>query len=184
LPDPFAPPLGMPQGTVVLLPYDDRWPAAFAAEATRIWPLVSAHALDIQHIGSTAVPGLAAKPGLDIALAVDTDEAVAICREALTSLGYEFYDAEANGPGHSYFIRGRQVRTHQAHIWRLPTYGWDDHLYLRDRLRADPSLAAAYAALKQTLARTHASDKAAYTEAKTEFVQAVLHSRQSGSIGP
>ena len=73
---------------------------------------------------------------MDIALAVDTDEAVQVCRAALTSLGYEFYDAEANGPGNSYFVRGREVRTHQAHLWRLPTYGWDDHLYFQDRLRA------------------------------------------------
>lgn len=178
MPDFRAPSLGLPKSTVAIVPYDDRWPAAFAAEATRIWPLVSAHAIDIQHIGSTAVPGLDAKPVLDIALAVDTDEAVQVCREALTSLGYEFYDAEVNGSGHSYFIRGRQVRTHQAHLWRLPTYGWNDHLYFRDRLRADPALAAAYAALKQTLARTHASHKAAYTAAKTEFVQAVLQARQ------
>lgn len=169
--------LGLPKSIVSLVPYDDHWPAAFAAEAARIWPLVSAHALDIQHIGSTAVQGLVANPILDIALAVETEAAAQVCREALTSLGYEFYDAETNGPGHCYFIRGRQVRTHQAHVWRLPTYGWDDHLYFRDRLRADPALAASYAALKQTLARTHASHKAAYTEAKTEFVQAVLQSR-------
>lgn len=130
---------------------------------------------------TTAGPALAAKPVLDIALAVETEEAVQVCRAALTGLGYEFYDAEANGPGNSYFIRGRQVRTHQAHLWRLPTPGWDDHLYFRDRLRADPALAAEYAALKQALARTHASHKAAYTEAKTEFVSAVLAERPSHS---
>lgn len=171
--------LGLAKNTVAIVPYDHRWPAAFAAEAARIWPLVSAHALDIQHIGSAAVPGLAAKPVLDIALAVDTDEAVHVCQEALTSLGYEFYDADTNGPGNFYFIRGREIRTNQAHLWRLPTYGWDNHLYFRDRLRADPALAAAYAALKQTLARTYASQKAAYTEAKTEFVRAVLAERPS-----
>ena len=166
--------LGLPKGSVFVVPYDDTWPAAFASEAARLWPLVAGHARDIQHIGSTAVSGLAAKPILDIALAVDTDTAVQICREALVSLGYEFYDAESNGPGHSYFIRGRQVRTHQAHIWRLPTYGWDNHLYFRDRLRSDRALAAEYAALKRRLAEEYASDKLAYTAAKTEFVQAVL----------
>jgi len=171
--------LGLAKSTIALVPYDNRWPAAFAAEAARLWPLVSAHALDIQHIGSTAVPGLAAKPVLDLALAVDTDEAVSVCRAALTSLGYEFYDADTNGPGNFYFIRGREIRTNQAHLWRLPTYGWDNHLYFRDRLRADPALAAAYAALKHGLADRFASDKGAYTAAKTEFVCAVLAERPS-----
>ena len=172
--------LGLPKDNVFVVPYDSTWPAAFASEAARLWPLVAGHAQDIQHIGSTAVPGLAAKPILDIALAADTDEAVQACREALISLSYEFYDAEPNG--HFYFIRGRQVRTHQAHLWRLPTYGWDDHLCFRDRLRADPALAADYAALKQRLAEEYASDKLAYTAAKTDFVLAVLQARQSGTI--
>ncbi len=169
--------LGLPKGSVFVGPYDAAWPAAFASEAARLWPLVAGHAQDIQHIGSTAVPGLAAKPILDIALAVDTDAAVQVCREALLRLGYEFYDAESNAPGHTYFVRGRQVRTHQAHLWRLPTPGWANHLYFRDRLRADPALAADYAALKARLAQEYASDKLAYTAAKTDFVQAVLHAR-------
>lgn len=171
--------LGLPPSTVVLVPYDSGWPAAFASEAARVWPPVAAHARDLQHIGSTAVPGLAAKPVLDIALAVDTAEAAAFCTQALVSLGYEFYDADVNGPGHVYLTRGKPLRTHQAHIWRLPTHGWDNHLYFRDRLRADSGLASEYAALKQSLALTHADDKAAYTEAKTDFVRAVLAERPS-----
>ncbi len=168
--------LGLPKGSVIVIPYDDAWPAHYATEASRVWPLIAPFARDIQHVGSTAVPGLAAKPVIDIAIAVDSAEAVVSCFEALASLGYENRLEGMNGPGHHYSIRGPLLRTHQVHTWQLPTYGWNDHLRFRDCLRANPSLAAEYAALKLRLAEEYTADKLGYNLSKTDFVRAVLQS--------
>ena len=162
--------LGLEKGALHIVPYDEAWPAEFAAEVVRIWPLLAPFARDIQHIGSTAVPGLAAKPILDIAVAVTSAGAVAACTPALVALGYTDR-GQTDEQGHYYFVRDNP-RTHQVHVSQVPNLGWDARLLFRDRLRSDPALAAEYAALKQRLAAEFKSDKLAYCDAKTAFVRA------------
>ena len=166
--------LGLAKGTVGVVSYDEAWPAEFAAEAVRIWPLLAPFARDIQHIGSTAVPGLAAKPILDIAVAVTSAEAVAACTSALVALGYTDR-GQTDEQGHYYFVRDNP-RTHQVHVSQVPNSGWDTRLLFRDRLRSDPALAAEYATLKQRLASEFKSDRLGYCDAKTAFVRAASQS--------
>ncbi len=151
------------------------WPARFAAEAERIRGAAGAHLRAVEHVGSTAVPGLFGKPVLDVALAVADEAAAAACVEPLRALGYEHRGPYGDDPRRRYFVRdeaGRRVA--QLHLYILPAAAWDDKLAFRDALRADPELAAAYAAEKRRVAVEVAWDKAAYARAKEPFVERVL----------
>jgi GrpB-like predicted nucleotidyltransferase (UPF0157 family) len=163
---------------IEIVAYDPRWPELYEIENRRLIPVLDPLGLiEIAHIGSTAVPGLVAKPVIDIAATVALLDAV---RErgigALESLGYLFW-AKNPDPEDLFFVQGlppRAVRrTHHLHISE-PGARFEVRLRFRDTLRADAGVAQRYAALKQILSARYASDREAYTEAKTAFIVAVL----------
>ena len=164
--------------TLELVAYDPAWPARFAAEAERLRAVIGAHARAIEHVGSTAVPGLLGKPVLDIALAVADEPAADACIAPLTALGYEYRGPYGDDPQRRYYVRndaaGRRVG--HIHLYIMPAPAYAEKLAFRDALRADPALAAAYAAEKQRVAATVAWDKAAYSVAKGPFIVRVLAS--------
>ena len=157
---------------IVLTEYDPSWPAQFAAERTRILAALGGLQAEIEHIGSTAIPSLVAKPVIDIMIGRPTEWELRPYIDALQRLGYE-YRGESGIPGRHYFRRGRP-RTHHLHV--VPYGGdlWRNHLRFRDRLRTYPALAAEYAALKRRLATQFAEDRVGYTEAKAPFITRVL----------
>ena len=170
-PEPW--PLGLPSGTVVVVPYDPAWPALFAAEAARIRDALGASLpAAVEHMGSTAVPGLAAKPVLDLLIGYPPDAAVAPYVAALVRAGY-VHRGEQGIPGREYFRLGAP-RTHHVHVAVQGGSFWQEHLAFRDALRAEPALRDAYAALKRELARRHPHDRERYTEGKTAFVREVV----------
>ena len=149
--------------------YDPAWKEAFAAEAERIRPAVGAGS--IEHIGSTAVPGLPAKPIIDLVAGV---ESPAACVEPLLALGYE--RAEWGDFGERLFLRRLAADGTATHHLSLTTVGstyWLDHLAFRDALRADDDLRDRYGALKREQAAAH-EDIDAYTRAKTSLVREAL----------
>lgn len=154
---------------VAIVEYDPAWPAAFEAERARLAPLLPPGA-DVHHFGSTAVPGLAAKPVIDmIVLVGDIDAPVA----ALVQRGgYQYPEAFNATLAHRRFLCYPTAahRTHHLHLVDEPGE-LQRRLRFRDRLRADPSLASEYAALKRELAERYRDDREAYTEAKSEFVR-------------
>ena len=156
---------------VRLVAHDPAWATRFADERARLLTALGDLPAEIEHVGSTAVPGLAAKPILDVLVGRPAGD-VAPYVEALQRAGY-VYRGEAGIPGRHYFRRG-DPRTHHLHLVECGGAVWRDHLAFRDRLRADAALAAAYGALKERLAIQHAEDRAAYTEAKAPFITAVL----------
>ncbi|MFG6431641.1 GrpB family protein [Roseateles sp. LYH14W] len=162
---------------VLLVDADAGWPAQFDAVAQALREAFAGTACWVEHIGSTAVPGLCAKPVLDLLLGVTQLADIAPHREALAALGYRYRpEHEAQLPERRYFTRDAgpaQLRVHLHAVVRGSAF-WRDQLAFRDALRADAALAARYAALKRELATRHAHDKAAYTEAKGPFVRAVL----------
>lgn len=165
--------LGLESGTVRVVPYCAEWPAMFEAEVARIragWP--AALPLWIEHTGSTAIPGLAAKPVLDILGGHPVTADVTAYIAALRALGYD-YRGEQGIPGRHFFRRG-EPRSYHFHLAAHGGGFWRDHLAFRDALRADPALARAYEELKLRLAREFPTDRASYIEGKTEFVLAVL----------
>lgn len=157
---------------ILLAPYDPRWADAFAAEAERVRRALEPLALDIQHIGSTAVPGLSAKPVIDILIAVGGLDQALDCIAPLRKLGYAFVDHPENTDRR--FFRKGLPRTHHLHIVESDSPSWRDHLDFRDALRLDPDLRRAYQQLKSDLASHHKKDRAAYAAAKGAFVAQAL----------
>ena len=168
-------PIGLARGVVQLAPYDERWAALYEEERARLLAAVGDHILDIQHIGSTAIPGCAAKPILDIAIAVANYEAAFVCVAPIVRLGYE-YVGENGIPRRHYFVKRNPVAetTHHVHINELGSPAWENPILFRDYLRAHPDAVAEYTALKRLLAERHPADRAAYTDAKGEFVAKIL----------
>jgi GrpB-like predicted nucleotidyltransferase (UPF0157 family) len=166
--------LGLERGVVRLVPYDLAWPELFAAEAERIQKIFSAAGLVIalEHMGSTAIPGLAAKPILDILGGYPAGVRVADYISVLIGAGY-MHRGEQGIPGREFFRRG-DPRSHHLHLATIDGTFWRDHLAFRDRLRADQSLRDSYAALKEDLAARFPRDREAYIEAKGPFVKAIL----------
>lgn len=125
----------------------------------------------IEHIGSTSVPGLAAKPILDIAIQTDAPQNLPKIESALTAAGFS-YKGEFGLPGRHFFVRGDPVFIH-LHVVAAGCEHWNLWLQFRDALRADEALRSDYLTLKRELARRFATDRAAYTAAKTEFITRV-----------
>jgi GrpB-like predicted nucleotidyltransferase (UPF0157 family) len=166
-PDPYG--LGLAAGANRLVDYNPLWPRAFAEEAERITSAVGSIALAIEHYGSTSVPGLRAKPIIDLLIGVaDIDDGSRMV-EPMARLGYDYAGSQGI-PDHHIFGRPL-VRSYLAHVVIHDRDQWKDCLRFRDRLRADPDLRSAYQALKDRLAG-EATSRAAYTAGKSEFVVA------------
>jgi GrpB-like predicted nucleotidyltransferase (UPF0157 family) len=160
---------------VVIANHDERWPGLFAAERARLLGALPA-GFEIEHVGSTSVPGLAAKPIVDMLLGGADLAAVDRVLPLLAQLGYDYRpEHEAVLPQRRY-LGYPLTRPRQFHLHGVQQGGafWREHLCFRDRLRAHPTLAAAYAALKRSLAQRFGEDREGYTAAKTGFIQRVL----------
>lgn len=173
--------------TVVVSPYSQTWPLAFAQIRGELLGLFAGtpagDSVNIQHIGSTSVPGLAAKPVIDVLLGADTLTVVEAKIDALARHGYRYvpkYEREL--PMRRYFVRdeGEHPRVHLHAVVRGAAL-WNQHIAFRDALLANPTLRADYQALKLDLAARHANDKSAYTAAKSPFIQAALDALAAGS---
>jgi GrpB-like predicted nucleotidyltransferase (UPF0157 family) len=167
--------LGLPSGVVRLAAPDGSWSAAFREEQARLRDALSGLPAVIEHVGSTAIPGLPAKPILDVMVGRPAASELAPYVRALVSVGYR-YRGENGLPGREYFLRelldGR--RTHHLHLVVEGGTYWEAYLGFREYLRRVPARAAEYAALKQALAVRYAGDREAYTDAKTEFIVETL----------
>jgi GrpB-like predicted nucleotidyltransferase (UPF0157 family) len=171
--------IGLERGVVRLAPYCTEWPRLFTAEREVLRRAVGELFLGVQHIGSTSVPGLMAKPIVDIAAAVANFEAAAACVAPLEAEGY-VYTGENGIPRRHYFDKGTPTLFH-LHVLEIESAEWRKHLLFRDYLIAHPEAATAYAALKQELAVRFRTDRPAYTEAKGEFVMGIVR-RARGEI--
>jgi GrpB-like predicted nucleotidyltransferase (UPF0157 family) len=176
----FLPPTGQaPEAPVEVVPYDDSWPNQFEAErvllesALRKWLMGP-----IEHIGSTSIPSLPAKPVIDIMAPVRTLDASLPAIEALSSLDYMYYPYKPESM-HWFCKPSPSYRTHHLHL--IPHKGnlWNERLAFRDALRQNSMLASDYARLKLQLATQFRFDREAYTEAKSPFVLRVLSQLQN-----
>jgi GrpB-like predicted nucleotidyltransferase (UPF0157 family) len=178
-------PLGLESQVVRLVPHDRRWNDFYRREAERLASAIAAAglpALRIEHVGSTSVPGLAAKPVLDIAAGRIDTVAAAEYVAVVEGAGY-VYRGECGLPGREFFRRG-EVRTHHLHLVELNGEHWQRYLCFRDALRTDDVARDAYEALKRELAQLYPRDREAYVEGKREFVEDVIgRSIESASVG-
>ncbi len=167
---------GREKRPIVIADYDSEWPRRFETEHRRIRRALGPVALRVEHIGSTSVPGLAAKPIVDILLTVADPDDEDVLVAALEPAGYELRVRE---PGHRMF-RTPERDVH-LHVWRDSDPEVGRHLRFRDHLRVAGSDRAAYEQLKRDLARREWNDMNYYAEAKTELIQAILG--RAGDVG-
>lgn len=163
---------------VELHPYNAAWRALYEEERQRLLALLPGAFKEIQHIGSTSIPGWVAKPIIDILAGVDSMEVAESTAEVLCRSGYTT-SAEFNRSltDRKWFMRwANGHRTHHLHVVVHGGPVWVERLRFRDALRAHPGLAAEYAKLKLQVAAKHSQDREAYTDAKSHFVQAVSRS--------
>ncbi len=157
---------------IVIADYDPSWPHAFEAERARLSSALGDSAVEIEHVGSTAVTGLAAKPIIDIAIGVRDYGTADELTPLLEALGYVCC-GEAGLRGRLFFRKGNP-RTHHLHVVEHGGEIWERTLLFRDLLRADSALAEEYAALKRWLAFRHRHEPEKYGPAKEPFIESVL----------
>ena len=162
---------------VVIDEHDFDWQIIFEEEAARIRKVLDESLINrIEHFGSTAVLGLAAKPVIDILIGVySLTKAKQTVISPLESLGYAYWDKNPD-PQRMFFVKGlppNSPRTHHIHMVEPNSKLWE-RLLFRDYLRQHPDEAKRYEALKRQLAQNFTSDREAYTQGKTEYIQSVM----------
>lgn len=162
-------PLGLADGDVRLVPHSPAWADVGAAERERLLAVVHPWSDAVEHVGSTAVPGLSAKPVIDLCVGVRDLSHAGEMVAAMASLGYD-YPGDVGIPDDRVFGREPGWRTHLVHVVVRDGARWQAYLGFRDALRADPHLRDEYETLKQRLARTHAHDRFTYTQEKSAFI--------------
>ncbi len=170
--------LGLKRGDLTISPFREEWKRLFELEKENIEEAIGDYVEDIQHVGSTSIPGMSAKPILDIAIAVDDFEGAGICIEPLAGIGYEF-KGENGIPRRHYFLKGK-ARTHHIHMFEKTSKDWNQTILFRDCLRSNHGLAEDYMRLKRTLAHRSGSDRKSYQAGKGDFIDAVIRKGREG----
>lgn len=166
--------IGLKRGTVQVVPYNMAWPQLFADEKKHLEAALGNLIHGIEHIGSTSVPGLSAKPIIDMIAAVDSLEGYEKFIRPLEALGYEFMP-ERVFADRVFFPKGpRENRTHHLSLVVKDSPGWHDPIRFRDYLIANPKVREAYQKLKLELASKHPNDRASYTKAKETMIQGIM----------
>lgn len=161
---------------VVIVDYDPRWPQLFAAEAVGLGQAFGPALLRLEHVGSTSVPGLAAKPIVDVQAVVRSVPEADRFAPVLAAMGWEQGVFTFDTRPRLYFKKhdGSGVRTHQLHVYEPTNPAAADHRLFRDYLRAHADEAKRYVVLKRVLAGQFKHDPLGYSKAKTDHVQSVL----------
>jgi GrpB-like predicted nucleotidyltransferase (UPF0157 family) len=168
---------------VEIVDYDPRWPLLFGEEAKRLRAVLDPSLIfGLEHFGSTAIPGLSAKPILDILIAVRSLSAAQVSFvEALRSLDYVYW-ADNPKKDRLFFVKGMPPfglrRSHHVHVTEPQGEMWQ-RLAFRDYLRAHPEEAETYGRLKKRLAAEHKTDREVYTDAKSAYVASVMRKATS-----
>jgi GrpB-like predicted nucleotidyltransferase (UPF0157 family) len=176
--------LGLKRGEVRLVPHQPEWQSRFTKEKRRLTDLLGEMGIQIEHVGSTAVPALPAKPIIDIAIAVRAIEDIVHWPATLEPGGYTYF-GDREGRGDHFFAKGPEnCRSFYLHVVPRESCRWSDYLRFRDLLRADASLREEYAQLKTGLCEAHSRDRAVYTSAKAALIRRVLKEELNQSLQP
>jgi GrpB-like predicted nucleotidyltransferase (UPF0157 family) len=166
--------LGLKRGTVKLIPYTSQWDDIFIRERQKLITLIGPYCIDIQHVGSTAIPGSCAKPIIDIAIAVQKETSIDILIPIIAKAGYIFMGDRENR-GDVLFVKGdEERRTHYIHIMEYSSEQWNNYIRFRDYLRTHPKTLDAYNVLKIFLEQKYKTNRTLYTKGKEKFIKDVL----------
>jgi GrpB-like predicted nucleotidyltransferase (UPF0157 family) len=167
--------LGLKRGTVKLVKAHEEWPRLYELEKELLLRTLGDLAVAIEHVGSTAIPNVPAKPIIDIRIAVSSLDSSHIEKfvEPLTRLGYFYMHAFEN---RHFFAKGpEEKRTHHVSLVKFGSEeGWEDSILFRDFLRNNTRCREEYSTLKEKLAQQFAEDRKSYTKAKEEFIEKVV----------
>ena len=155
---------------IKVIEYDQSWPERFKEESNLLREMLGDLAVEVHHIGSTAVPGLAAKPIIDILIEVTDLAALDARNRDMELIGYE-PKGEFGIPGRRYFQKGGDSRTHQIHAFAAGDVHVRRHIAFRDYLRSNPGIADEYGVLKKKVAETCGNDIGKYCDGKDAFVK-------------
>jgi GrpB-like predicted nucleotidyltransferase (UPF0157 family) len=158
---------------VRMVEYDPGWPEEAARELRRVGEALGGLAVRLDHVGSTSVPGLAAKPIVDLQVSVTALEPQAAYVEPLEAIGYLFVPFATAPEYHFFGMPPERPRTHHLHVCLAGSFEERRHLAVRDFLRADPAEAARYESVKRESARLHPEDRVAYMAGKESFILAM-----------
>ncbi len=161
---------------LTIVAYNPRWPTLFELERLCVQRALGDKLLAIEHIGSTAVPGLAAKPIVDLMVAVRDITVACASLDPLRAIGYDERTSQGDHPEWFYCLGKPLERDTHCHLHLVKTHSdfWMRHLRFRNALRADPGLARRYESLKRELATQYADDREGYTNAKSAFIESVI----------
>ena len=175
--------LGLPQGVVGLSIAQPGWGALATRLADELRLVLAPHVAAVEHIGSTAVPGLLCKPIIDLAVLLGDSVDPALVIELLTGEGWHFVGDQGSAGGLVFSVRDdTDQRLVHLHVIGAGDPQWNDYLIVRDRLRSDPDARAEYVAVKATLAAAHPFDRVAYTDGKDDIVLQ-LRTREPSAFG-
>ncbi|WP_395010144.1 GrpB family protein [Undibacterium sp.] len=164
------------KSNVIIRPYSEEWPHLFEKIRQELLTAFSPDSTQIEHIGSTAVVGLCAKPVIDVLLGTNSLNEIESQITSLDTLGFGYVSKyEQDIPTRRYFVKSSSdsLRIH-VHGVEIGSRIWCEHLKFRDLLRTDAQLRSEYQQLKLRLAAQYADDKSAYTDAKEPFIKSVL----------
>jgi GrpB-like predicted nucleotidyltransferase (UPF0157 family) len=167
---------------VIIEDYNPDWSREFEREKEKLLKILNGKIISIEHIGSTSVKGLGAKPILDIMVGVNNLEEVDEFIEPLKRIGYEFV-RHKDFPERRFFRRGQwRAGTHHLHIYQFKSKHWNNNILFRDFLRTYPNVLKQYHQLKKELAEKYRYDRVAYTQAKAPFIQNVIKKAKQENI--
>jgi GrpB-like predicted nucleotidyltransferase (UPF0157 family) len=158
---------------VQVVDYDPEWPRVFERIRSYVWPAVRDVAIDVQHVGSTSVPGLSAKPVIDACIVVPSHREVRACIERLATIGY-VHRGNLGVPEREAFHHPETLPRHHLYLSPRDSLSVKNHLGFRDYLRSHPEAAGEYGELKASLARRFPADVDSYLVGKIDFILRVL----------
>jgi GrpB-like predicted nucleotidyltransferase (UPF0157 family) len=169
---------------VTIVDYDPQWPILYEEERRSVLEVAGEKILDIEHIGSTAVPDLCSKPIVDIMAGVGGEADADECVRLVATIGYDDVTPEPETQDWYYCLgKGFHSVGYHLHLVRHGSEFWERHILFRDYLRAHPEMAREYDVLKRGLALEYGSDRLGYTEAKTSFIESVVSRAAAVSHG-
>jgi GrpB-like predicted nucleotidyltransferase (UPF0157 family) len=159
--------------SIIVVDYDPAWPIIFQDLCAQVWSVLGDFAVAVEHMGSTSVPGLAAKPIIDISVVVRSAEHVSLAIERLATLGY-VHRGNLGIEDREAFQNPVGLPSHHLYVCRAGSLGLLNPLALRDYLRTHPEAARAYGELKKSLAAKFPDDIDSYLDGKTDFILRIL----------
>ncbi|CAH1222161.1 hypothetical protein PAECIP111891_05298 [Paenibacillus allorhizoplanae] len=159
--------------SLIVREYDPSWVQLFQQLRDFVLPVLSEFVVAIEHVGSTSVPGLAAKPIVDMDVVVSTQSDVLNAIQRLAKIGY-VHEGDLGTTGREAFIPPTNIIWHHLYVCTMENSEYKRHILFRDYLRIHPEDAKQYGDLKLELAQRFQNDRLAYTEAKGEFVREIL----------